>query len=154
MKVGGGVATFSNLVLNTAGFYALSGKVNGLPSATSTGFWVNPASASKLIFHFQPSNTTAGSAINPAVQVQVEDQFGNLVGSRHHGSGHDNDRQWPGSLASSSIAKVTVGGMATFSNLVLNTAGPYTLAPRPWPHRCHLQHFQRRCRLCKQPVFQ
>ena len=34
---------------------------------------------SRLSFSVQPSNTTAGSILNPAIQVQVFDQYGNLL---------------------------------------------------------------------------
>ncbi len=80
--VGGGVATFSNLILDTAGSYTLSETAtNSLSGPASGNFTVAPATASQLVFGVQPTNTTAGAAIAPAVTVKIEDQFGNLVSS-------------------------------------------------------------------------
>ncbi|MGC2401379.1 MAG: chitobiase/beta-hexosaminidase C-terminal domain-containing protein, partial [Acidobacteriaceae bacterium] len=76
-----GIATFSNLSVSTAGsgdtLLASSPK---LTAATSTSFTISASSSpAKLAFSQQPSNTQAGSAITPAVQVAVEDANGNVV---------------------------------------------------------------------------
>src|SRR2546423_1778280 len=77
----GGVATFSNLHLNTAGSYTIGATSGSLTGATSTSFTVSAAAADHLAFLQQPTNTTAGAAISPAVTVQILDQFNNLTGS-------------------------------------------------------------------------
>jgi Ca2+-binding RTX toxin-like protein len=121
-----GVATFSNLVLDTAGSYTLSATSTGLTSATSNSFTVSAAAANHLAFTGQPSNTTAGVAISPAVQVSIEDQFNNVTGSTASVSLAPNG---PGPFTSGSTTTVNaVAGVATFSNLVLDTAGNYTLS--------------------------
>ena len=128
VRVTSGVANFSNLVLTTAGPYTLSASVSGLSSVISTGFSVGFASASQLFFKVQPSNTTAGSAISPAVQVQVMDQFGNLV-STDSSDQVSMTANGPGSWTGSSTTKVTVSsGVATFSNLAPTKVGSYTLS--------------------------
>src|SRR5205823_107989 len=77
-----GVATFSGLSITKTGTgYTLQATSTGLTSATSSAFNITPEAASKLVFGVQPSNTTAGQAISPAVTVQVQDQFGNLTTS-------------------------------------------------------------------------
>src|SRR5206468_2277797 len=76
-----GVATFSNLHLNTAGSYTIAASSTGLTGATSTSFTVPSLPAALPIFLQQPTNTTAGAAISPAVSVQVVDAFGNLTAS-------------------------------------------------------------------------
>src|SRR2546425_12898270 len=48
------------------------------PTQTET---VTPAAANKLVFSKQPSNATGGSAITPAVAVQVQDQVGKVATS-------------------------------------------------------------------------
>ena len=128
VTVSNGVAIFSNLVLDTVGTYTLSAAATGLGSVISNFFTVSAASASRLSFLVQPSNVSAGSALSPAVQVQLLDQYGNPVNT-------DNSDQvkmtagGPGSLAGSSATKVTsANGVAVFSNLVLDTAGTYTLS--------------------------
>ncbi len=129
MTVSGGVATFGNLVLDTAGSYTLSENgTSGLTGADSGSFTVSPAAADHLGFGVQPSNTSAGSAINPAVTVNVFDRFGNLETTDGtdqvtltvaSGSG--------GFDADSTTTMAVTGGVATFSNVILDTAGNYTL---------------------------
>ncbi len=85
------------------------------------------APATHLAFLQQPTDTVAGQAITPAVTVAVEDQFGNVVAGDTStvtltvASG-------PGTFtAGSTTAVAASNGLATFSNLVLQTAGTYTL---------------------------
>jgi uncharacterized repeat protein (TIGR03803 family) len=120
-----GVATFSNVLLNTAGSYTLSATDGSLTSATSSSFTVNPAAASKLVYTTQPSTVTAGVAISPAMVVKVEDQFGNVV------TGNTSNvtlavATGPGSLSGTTTVAASAG-VATFSAAKLNTAGTYTL---------------------------
>ncbi len=76
-----GVATFSNLIINAAGSYTLSASDGSDTGATSSSFVVNPAAASKLAVTQSPSTGTAGQALGAALQVVVEDAFGNVVTS-------------------------------------------------------------------------
>ncbi|MGA3066468.1 MAG: S53 family peptidase [Tepidisphaeraceae bacterium] len=121
-----GEATFTNLVLDTAGNYTLSATDAPLAGATSDPFTVNAASSvNKLVFVTGPSNATAGVAIDPSVQVDIEDQFGNIIGT-------DNSsvtlavNSGLGALGGTATVSAA-GGQATFGNLVLDTAGSYTL---------------------------
>jgi hypothetical protein len=127
--VSGGGATFSNLVLDTAGMYTLGETATGgITGPNSSSFTVNAAAADHLSFSVQPSNTTAGAAINAAVQVKVLDRFGNLLTADNSDQVTVSVASGPGAFAGGSTTTVTVsGGVATFSNLVLDTAGPYTL---------------------------
>src|SRR5262249_27112750 len=122
-----GVATFSNLVINATGTYTLSASDGVLTGATSGNITVGAAAASQVVFLQAPSTGTAGQALSPSIQVAVEDQFGNLVTSDAStvslvvSSG-------PGGFASGSTTSLAAAnGVATFSNLVLNTTGTYTL---------------------------
>ena len=90
--VGGGVATFSNLVLTAAGSYTLGESSGGglpspdLPPPPST---VGPGGGGRhLVFGIQPSGTTAGVAIGPAVTVKVFDQFGNFASNDNSDKGN------------------------------------------------------------------
>jgi autotransporter-associated beta strand protein len=120
-----GVATLSNVILDTAGNYTLTASDGSLTSATSNSFTVTPAAASKVVYGGQPSDVIAGVANNPSITVSVEDQFGNIVASDSSdvtlsvASG-------PGSLTGT-VTVVASGGVATFSNVILDTAGTYTL---------------------------
>jgi autotransporter-associated beta strand protein len=121
----GGVATLSNVILDTAGDYTLTASDGGLTSATSNSFTVSPAAAAKVVYGGQPSGVTAGVANSPSITVEVEDQFGNIVTSDSSdvtlsvASG-------PGSLTGT-VTVAASSGVATFSNVILDTAGSYTL---------------------------
>jgi len=123
-----GVATFSDLSINKGGTgYTLQASSNGLTSATSGGFNITPAGASKLVFGVQPSNATAGATISPAVTVQVQDQFGNLTTSTAAVGIAILANPGGGTLSGTSPVNA-VAGVATFSNLAINKTGAgYTL---------------------------
>ena len=120
-----GVATFSGLVIDTAGSYTLAASDGSLTNATSNSLTISPAAASKLVFGQQPSNATAGVAISPAVTVEVEDAYGNVVTSN---SSTVTLKLSSGTFASGSSTATASKGVATFSGLKIDTAGSYTLA--------------------------
>jgi hypothetical protein len=71
-----GVASFANLSIDKAGWgYTLQASAATLTSATSAAFDNLPGPATQLVFTVQPSNTQAGAAIAPAVQVTAQDAF-------------------------------------------------------------------------------
>ena len=122
-----GVATFSNLILNTSGTYTLKATDGSLTSATSVSIAINAAAASKLAFTQVPSTGTAGSVLS-ALTVAIEDSYGNIVNTNNSAPTIAlNSFPAGGSFTSSSTLTVAaVNGVATFSNLILNTAGTYT----------------------------
>src|SRR5205823_1999780 len=74
-----GVAAFSDLSINKSGTgYTLSASADALTRA-SGAFNITAASASKIAFVQQPSNTAPGAPITPAVRVAIEDALGNVV---------------------------------------------------------------------------
>src|SRR5205814_6850741 len=73
-----GVATFANLSIDKAGTgYTLT--ATGAGSATSTAFNITAGTATQLVFSVQPSTTSAGAAITPAVQVTALDASNNTA---------------------------------------------------------------------------
>lgn len=76
-----GVATFATAVLGTAGTYTLTAQAAGLTSATSNTFTISPAATFQAVFVVQPTDATAGTPIAPAIQVAVQDAFGNTITS-------------------------------------------------------------------------
>ena len=76
-----GVATFTNLTVSGAigSGYSFTATSSGLSSATSGTFPVTLGAATQLVFSTQPTNTTSGVAMSPAVVVKVEDSGGNTV---------------------------------------------------------------------------
>jgi S-adenosylmethionine hydrolase len=83
--------------------------------------------AAKLAFIQQPTNTTAGNIISPAVTVAVEDQFGNIVTTNNScvTLALASDPPCNPRLNVTLTAQVR-DGVATFNNLLLTAAGTYT----------------------------
>ncbi len=123
----GPMTTFYNLILDTAGNYTLtaSDTQDGLTPAT-TNVTINPAAASQLVITQTPGTTTAGQVLSPSLQVSVEDQYGN-VETTSTAPVTISVASGPGGFASGTTTVNAVNGVATFSNLVLDTAGSYTL---------------------------
>jgi uncharacterized protein (TIGR03382 family) len=124
-----GVATFSGLSLDKTGTgYTLTADSAGLTRATSTGFRINPAAAAKLAFRTQPSNSTAGTFITPAVQVALLDAFDNDTASTANVTVALASNPAGGTLAGTTTV-AAVSGIATFGNLSIARVGTgYTLA--------------------------
>jgi hypothetical protein len=124
----GGIATFSKLILDTAGSYTLSAADGSLAGATSSSFTVGAAAASKLFISTQPTSVTAGVAISPAITVAIQDKYGNLASTNSSPVTITVASGPTTSFAASSVLKVAASaGIATFSNLILDTAGIYML---------------------------
>ena len=83
-------------------------------------------SATSLEFDQEPTNTTAGATMSPAVTVRILDGFGNPVTTDNTSQVTLAVASGPGALTGGGPVTV-VGGTATFSNLVFDTAGTYTL---------------------------
>jgi hypothetical protein len=123
-QLSSGVATFSNLVISSAGTYTLTATDGLLTSATSSSFTI--AASSRLAFTQQPTQTVAGVTISPAVTVAVENSAGNVITTDNslvtltvsHGSFAN---------GSTTVTAQAVNGVATFSNLVIDTSGSYNL---------------------------
>ena len=81
MAAASGVATLSNLILDTAGAYTLGVSDGSLTAAISGSLTISPAAASKLAVTQTPTTGTAGQAVGTALTVAVEDAFGNTVTS-------------------------------------------------------------------------
>ncbi|HMA41957.1 MAG TPA: hypothetical protein VKP10_17965, partial [Gemmatimonadales bacterium] len=124
-----GVATFSNLVVDSVGTgYKLNATASGLASASSNAFNTVGGAAVKLGFIVQPSATPAGAIIQPAVQVAVQDAGGATVkgvsGSITVAIGANPS----GGVLSGTLTVPINAGVASFPNLSIDKAGNnYTL---------------------------
>jgi hypothetical protein len=128
-----GVATFSDISIPTAGSYKLVATDGDLPATTSASFNVSTPAvvvpiATKLAFAQQPSTVTAGSVIAPSITVDVLDASGKLLTT-------DNSfvtlaiASGPSGAALGGVIKVNaIGGIATFSDVSVSTAGTVVLA--------------------------
>src|SRR6185437_9201855 len=119
-----GVATFSNLILDKAAKYTLKATDGTLAAATTASFTVAPATASKLVLVKSPTSATAGKAINPALVIDIEDAFGNIVTSN---TSTVKFTATGGSALLGTPSVAAKAGVATFSNLILDKAAKYTL---------------------------
>ena len=120
-----GVATFSNLIINTPGTYTVTAIDGALTQAVSQNFTVS-VHATKLVFVQQPTKAAAGSILTPPVAVAIQDNVGNTdptnnsavtltINSSTFASG------------SRTVTATAVNGVATFNNLIIEVAGSYTL---------------------------
>ncbi len=117
-----GVATFTGLIFTAAGAYTLSASASGNAPAASAPFTIAPAAAAQLALDVPSQGGTAGSPLSPAVAVQVQDAFGNLVNSNVPVTISSTPAGAIGTLTANAAA-----GVATFSNIVLPGAGNYML---------------------------
>ncbi len=120
-----GLATFSDLQINIAGVKRIQA-ADGNLTTLSDPFTISPAAASQLVFTQQPTDTQQGATMAPAVTVQLEDQFGNLVSqagtivSLTLASG-------TGNILGATSVQTNASGLATFSTLRFDTVGAKTL---------------------------
>ena len=123
-----GVATFRNLADSSIGTIALGFAGGGLSVGPSNQIVINnPGPATQLVVRTQPGATvTAGNVITGPITIDEEDQYGNLESS-------DNSTVVTATLNSGNGALkgagsvMMHGGVATFTNLEVDTAGPITL---------------------------
>jgi uncharacterized repeat protein (TIGR03803 family) len=119
----GGVATFNNLIMTTAGSQTITASVSGLTSGTSSAITVSPTVATKLAFTTQPANGTSGQSL-ASFAVSVEDTYGNVVTT-------DNSTVTltvtDGSALNGTTSVQAVNGVATFTGLSINALGAHTL---------------------------
>ena len=123
-----GLAVFDTLAVNVPGSYTMTASTATL-KVTSNSFDISTGMPAQLGFIVQPSTSTGGASIAPAVQVAVEDAFGNVIMT-----GTDSitlaigNFGGPGTLFGT-LTQPAVGGVATFADLVIDKVGMgYTLA--------------------------
>ncbi|MHB8873445.1 MAG: hypothetical protein ACYC8T_07130 [Myxococcaceae bacterium] len=120
-----GVAQFTDLAISTAGAgLTLTATASGLPPKTSAPFTVSGAGPASVRFSVQPSSSTAGAILSPAVVVRVEDAFGNLSSGF---AGSVSLSIVGGGAPGGTPVVSAAGGVATFSSVHLDTAGTYVL---------------------------
>jgi hypothetical protein len=123
----GGVATFNNVFLNVSGNYMFQAKDGKLAAGTSQAVVVNPAAAFRLLYVQQPSNATAGNAMNPPVVMELQDRFKNIATNDDSTVTLSVLSGPTGARVGGNASVAAVNGVATFGNLQLDTAGHYRL---------------------------
>jgi hypothetical protein len=127
-KVVNGVATFSGLSLKIAGAYTLMASDGSLTSATSSKITIAPAAANKLVITQQPTTGKHGVSLSPAIIVDVEDAFGNVVTTDSSTVKLTVASGPSGGTVSGTVSVKAVKGIAVFTKLTLTKAGTYVLA--------------------------
>ena len=74
-----GIANFSVEIDKTGTGYTLSASAPGLTGVTSSAFDITADVPTQLVFRTQPSDATVRTPISPAIEVEAQDQFGNLA---------------------------------------------------------------------------
>lgn len=120
-----GVATFPALTLTKADSgYRLGASASGLAGAASATFSVTAGAAAKLGFLTEPNPSAQGAdSIKPAVQVAIQDAFGNTVPTALAFVGIGLGTNPSGATLSGTASVLTVGGVATFPNLSVDRPG-------------------------------
>src|SRR5207245_1430392 len=116
-----GVATLPGLSINKVGTgYTLTASATGATGTTSAAFTMAPGAASQLVFTVQPTSTTAGATITPAVQVTVQDAQGNTAtGFSGNVTAAIGTNPGGGALAGTTTV-AAASGVATFSTLSID----------------------------------
>ncbi len=119
-----GVAVFSGLAVDQAGFYVLG--VDGNSLSWSQDLMVNPGAATQLAATSQPPNLTAGAPFN--VVISAKDAFGNVDPTYSGGVKLALANPPAGVTLSGGLSATAVNGVAVFSGLSINQTGSgYTL---------------------------
>ncbi len=114
-----GVATFTGLTIDTAGSgYTLQVNTLVLATGTSSSFSVTPGAGSQLVVTTEPPASVAANAPF-SVAIAEEDAFGNVVSTF---SGKVGLTLSGGGKLLGNASKSAVGGVATFSGLMIDTA--------------------------------
>ena len=121
-----GVATFniSNLIFTKSGTYTWTAS-DGILTMAGSSLIISPAKAAKVVITQAPTTGTAGAVLSVALKASIEDQYGNIVTAASSVTLTLATGQFSNGLTTATIA--TVAGVATFSGLIINTAGVYTL---------------------------
>jgi adhesin/invasin len=108
---------------NNAGTFAVTASVTAAGSTATFPLANLQPAALMLAFLTQPSNAASGAVISPPVRVQIEDTSGNPVNQ----SGVTvllTLSQGTGSLSGTYVQLTDANGIATFSDLSIDLAGP------------------------------
>jgi hypothetical protein len=128
VQLSAGVATFSDLRVETVGEYSLAFSAPSFATVESRKFKIKPGAPVALAFSAQPSNVTAGQPVAPAVTVTLLDRLGNVNPEIVSRVTLELDNNPGRATLAGSRSAFTVAGVATFPDLKLDKAGTgYTL---------------------------
>lgn len=121
-----GEASFTDVRLPRAGTgYTLTATLVGSPTIrppVTRVFTTAPAAPAALVFLTEPTASTVGFPITPAVRVAVVDDFGNVVTSASNSVSLDLAVAPAGSQLTGTTTATSVAGIATLGNLRVDRA--------------------------------
>lgn len=119
-----GVATFSGLWVDAmATGYTLAASTPGtVTGAESAAFEIGAGPTARLAFTGQPTDATAGQAISPDVEVEIQDAFGNPVSGATHEVSISLAVNSGGGTLSGNATSNAVDGVASFASLSVERA--------------------------------
>lgn len=121
-----GVATFDDVTVTTVGSYVLIASSPDLTGATSASFDIRVGAAAKLGFKTGPATSTDGGVTLNAIEVAVQDAYGNQVSSSGAVTltlGNNSN----GATLSGTLVRNAVAGIAAFNDLKVDRSGTFTL---------------------------
>ncbi len=131
LAASGGVAAFSTVSYNQVGTIRLqaSDSTNSAVATACSGtVTVSAGLAGSLTVQTEPADSTAGAPLSTQPVVALRDNSGNIITSDSTSTVTAVVQNGPGGFHSSSSTSVAFSsGVASFSNLRLDTAGAYTL---------------------------
>jgi uncharacterized repeat protein (TIGR03803 family) len=123
-----GVATFDNLVLNTAGTYSLTATDDRLAYARVSLQVLPDAASAHLVLVSQPTAVISlGRYLTPAPQVVVEDQFHNRIPANRSLVTLSITSGPAGAALTGTLTRALRSAYATFTGIKLTQPGDYTL---------------------------
>lgn len=123
-----GVATFDDLSLNRSGAGYTLQATFGPAFVTSNAFDISPGAPHQLNFTFHPTNANVQEILSPAVQVMVQDQFGNLITDATNAITIALGNNPSNATLSGALTRDAGNGVATFNDLRVSKLGNgYTL---------------------------
>jgi fibronectin type 3 domain-containing protein len=130
----GGYAIFDRARMLRAGAgMTLIATQDSASSLDSNAFSVSALAASKIIFSQQPLTTNRNVSMTPAPQVRVTDIYDNYITSENVSVTLSLEDNTEGATLGGTLTQMTTSGIATFSNLSINTIGSYYLKATPSP---------------------
>ena len=115
------------MTLKTAGAQIVTAN-DSVHVADSGSILVNAAAEASLAFQTQPTDTAPGQPITPAVTVEVQDDFGNVVTTSTASITLAIGTNPGGGTLGGTLTQSSVNGMATFDDLSIDLSGNgYTL---------------------------
>ncbi len=123
-----GVATGS-FASTLAGAHTVTATAGGVSLSQQPSVTVNPTTPKALVFGVGPSSVAAGASITPAVQVQVQDSFANVVTTSAAPVAVALFNNPGSATLGGTLTQNAASGVATFGDLTVNKVqSGYTLA--------------------------